>query len=108
RRPHVGPNESASLTRRIGLMLDPFRNEAFGRLGGHFHDGTFDVEFPAMIEAAKAALLITRKHQRRAPMRTVFIENADTTPAIAENNEVLAQKPDLDRSAIRLGNLLGE
>ena len=108
RRPHVRPYKSAGFTRRVGHVLDPLGNEAVGRLGSHFYDVTFNIEFPAVIEAAKTALLIARKYQRCAPMRTVFVEYADTTLAVTKNNEILAQKPDLDRGAIRLGDLLGE
>jgi hypothetical protein len=41
-------------------------------------------------------------------MRTEFVEYADPASAIAENDQILPQKPDLDRSAIRLGDFLRE
>src|SRR6185312_14835650 len=89
-RPHVGPNKPAGFTCGIGFVLDPFRNEAVGGLGRHFHDVAFNVEFPAVIEATQAALLVARKYQRRAPVRTVLVENANTALAITKYNEILS------------------
>ena len=60
---HIGPNKTARLTRGVGFVLNPFRNEAGGRLGRHFHDVAVHVEFPAMIEATKTALLIAGEYQ---------------------------------------------
>ncbi len=63
RRTHIGPHKTARLTRGVGFVLNPFRNEAGGRLGRHFHDVAVHVEFPAMIEATKTALLIAGEYQ---------------------------------------------
>ena len=41
-------------------------------------------------------------------MRTIFVKHADATLAVAENDEILAQKPHLDRGTVRLRDLLGQ
>jgi hypothetical protein len=43
-----------------------------------------------VIEATQAALLVARKYQRRAPVRTVLVENANTALAITKYDEILA------------------
>ena len=41
-------------------------------------------------------------------MGAIFIEDADAALAVAENDEVLAEQPHLDRRAVGLGDFLGQ
>ena len=61
-----------------------------------------------MVEAAQAAILVAREHQRGAPVRTIFVEHADAAIAVAEDDEVLAEQADLDRRAVGLRHFLGQ
>ncbi len=65
----------------------------------------FDVEFPAVIDAAQAAFLVAPEIQRDAAVRTEFVEQPDAAVAVAEGDEVLAEQADADRRAVGLGDL---
>ena len=106
-RPHIGPHEAAGLARRIGLVLELACEAAFRWLRGHLQHIAFDVELPAVIEAAQPAFLIAAEHQRGAPVRTVFVEHAEAAVAVAKDHEVLAEQPNPDRGSIRFRHLLG-
>jgi hypothetical protein len=85
---------------------DPVRDRAVGGLGRHLHHIAFDVEFPAVIEAAQPAIHVAREQQRRAPMRAIFVEHPDAALAVAKHHQVLGQQAHLDGRAVRLGHLL--
>jgi hypothetical protein len=61
-----------------------------------------------VIEAAQAAFLVARQHQRGAAMRTELLDEADGALGIAEGDETLAEKTDAHRRAAGLGDLLRE
>ena len=105
-RPHVGPHEAAGLARRIGLVLDLGREAAFRRLRRHLDHVAFDVELPAVIEAAQPAFLVAADHQRGAPVRAILVEHAEAAVGVAKHDQVLAQQPDRDRRSVGLGHLL--
>ena len=79
-----------------------------GGLRRHLDHVAFDVEFPAVIEAAQPAFLVAREQQRGAPVRAVFVEHAEAALAVAEHHEILAEQAHLDRRAVGLGHLLGQ
>ena len=87
-------------------MFDALRDETVGGFRRHLHHVAVDVKFPAVIEAAQATVLVARENQRRTPVRAVFIEHTDTAFAVAENDEILTEKPHLDRRTVRLGHFL--
>ena len=89
-------------------MFDAIGDQAVGWLRRHLDDVAVNVELPAVIEAAQAAILVAREHQRGAPVRAVFVEHADATFAVAENNEVLTEQTNLDRRAVGLRDFLGQ
>jgi hypothetical protein len=84
----------------------PLRDAAVGGLGRHFHHVAFDVEFPAVIEAAQPAFLIAPEDQRGTPVRAIFVEHPDAAAAVAEHHQILAQQAHLDRRAVGLAHLL--
>ena len=107
-RAHVAPDKPAGFACRIGFMLHAVGYEAVGRLRRHLDDVAVYVELPAVIEAAQAAILVAREHQRGAPVRAIFVEHADAAFGVAENDEVLAEQTDLDRRAVRMRHFLGQ
>ena len=93
---------------RIGLVLDLLDEAGFRRFGRHLEDVAVHIDFPAVVKAAQAAFLVAAVDQRRAAVRAEFIEDADPTVGIAEDDEVLAEEPDLDRSAVGLWHFLDQ
>ena len=65
----------------------------------------FDVEFPAVIDAAQPAFLVAPEIQRDAAVRAEFVDQTDAALAVAERDEVLAEQLDAHRRAVRLGDL---
>src|SRR5579875_599725 len=100
---HIGPDDAAALDRRIGFDLDAVLHRAGRRLARQIDTSARRIELPAVIDAAQAAFLVAAEEQRRAPMRAISIDEADRAVAVAEGDEVLAQKPYADRRAIALG-----
>src|SRR5262245_313004 len=60
-RSHIGPQDAATLDQRIRAQLDLAGEAALDRLRRNLDALTGDVEFPAMIRAANAALLVATK-----------------------------------------------
>jgi hypothetical protein len=67
--------------------------------------GAADVELPAVIDAAQAALLVAPEVERHAAMRAIFLDEADAALGVAEGDELLAHQLDAHRRPIRLGDL---
>src|SRR5262249_8350100 len=59
----------------------------------------------AMVAAANAALGDPTELERAAPMATLWLEYADPSGAITEEDEILTEDPDEDR---RVAELVGE
>ena len=76
------------------------------RLGGHVGAIAVAIEFPAVVDAADAALLVAAEEHRRAPVRTIRVDEADDSVGVAEREEVFAQKPHAHRRAVLLGQFL--
>ena len=57
------------------------------------------VEFPAVIDAAHAAVLVAAIEQRRAAMRAAMVHDADAPGAVAERDQLLAQQHQPQRIA---------
>ena len=74
------------------------------RLVHHVGAGAGDVELPAVIDAAQAAFLVAPEVQRGAAVRAEFVEQADAAFAVAESDQVLAQKADAGGRAVGLGD----
>ena len=104
RGPHIGPDETAAFARRIGFLLAiEFQPAAFG-LAGLIQDVALNVEFPAVIEAAQAALLIASEGERSAAVHAAFGEYAEPPLRVAEDDEVFAQHAGADRRAVGFGD----
>src|SRR5207237_10934837 len=62
-RAHPDPDEAARLSSRVGPGLLPQPLRRAGRFRRHVDDVAFDVEFPAMVEAAQAALFVAAERE---------------------------------------------
>src|ERR1051325_5403127 len=105
-RPHPAPDNPAARARRMGggFLPEPLRRAR--RLGGHVEHVAFDVEFPAVIQAAQAALLGASEGEGGAAMQAVLAQDAKPILGIPEDHQVLAQQPRADRLAVGFGHLL--
>ena len=63
RRAHIGPDHAAAFLNRVGPVLHLLAEGAARRLGGHVDAIALHVEFPAVIEAAQAALFIAPEEE---------------------------------------------
>src|SRR6185312_7108337 len=78
-RPHVDPDETSLLPHLVSFGADLLLEVLRGRHVRHFEAAAFDVELPAVIDAADAILLVAAQEQRSATMRALMIEDADAT-----------------------------
>ena len=108
RRSHPHPHEAAGLAARIHPVSDLFREHRFVRLGRPIHDVAFDVDLPAVIEAAQPALFVAPQRERCTSMRAMLVEHADPALGIAKRYEVLAEEPHTDGRSIAQRDLLGQ
>jgi hypothetical protein len=69
---------------------------------------TVDVEFPAVINAAEAVVLVAAKEEVGAAVRTVGFEDADAAAGVFEADEIFAKDSKANGSAIRRGQFLGK
>ena len=103
---HVGPQHAAALDERIGLQLDLLGVTGFDRFGRHVDALARIVEFPAVIGTAQPAFLVAAEPERRAAMRTEFVDQAIVAVGVAEGDEALGQDLHAHRRAIVLRQLL--
>src|SRR5947209_4576518 len=97
RRPHIGPDDPASLLARIGGMAELVLEVAFGRLIGHVHAAPSEVELPTVVDAAQAKFLVAAEEQRGPAVRTVLTQQANLPVPLAERDQVLSQQRDAQR-----------
>jgi hypothetical protein len=88
---HIGPDEAAQFVGWIGGQAHLVLELVFFRLIHLVDAAAVDGEFPAVINATEAALLVAPKPQRCATMWTIFVEKPDPTVAVAERHEILAE-----------------
>jgi hypothetical protein len=71
----------------------------------HFEDVAVDVDLPAVIEAAKPAILVAPEGERGAAVRAMLAERAEAAGAVAKDDELLAEKAKAHGRAVALGHL---
>jgi hypothetical protein len=81
-------------------LLYTREKRAVSRLRGHLQHIPFNVEFPAVIKASQAALLITPVEKRCAPMGAKLTQDANSPLRVAENDQLLAEQARSDRRSI--------
>ena len=102
-RPHIGEDQPVALLDRIPGLAHLLAKQAAVRLAGLLKAMALRVEQPAVIAAADAALLDLAVIERRAAMAAARVDEPRSPGAIAKQDQVLAQRPDLLRCAGRVG-----
>ena len=105
RRSEVGPDDAARLRRRVGRGADLVREAQLLRLVHHVHAAAVDVELPAVVDAAQAAVLVAAEEERHEPVRAVLVEEPDAAARVAEGDQLLAEQLDAHRRAVGPGQL---
>ena len=101
-RAHVGPDEARALGHLVGLGLDAVLEVLRRRHVRHVEAVAFDVELPAVIDAAQAAFLVAAEEQRGAAMRAAMLHDADAAVGVAEGDQLLAEQQEPHRLAVGL------
>ena len=108
RRAHVGPDQVAGLDHRVGDGLDLVLERLALRRVRQVRALAGDVEFPGVIDAAQAILLVAAEEQRRPAVRAEGVEQTHPALAVTEGDEVLAQRLDAHWLAVRPRQLFRE
>src|SRR6185436_4645975 len=87
-------HHAAALRARIGGQRDLVLKVRFRTLVRLSEAGAIQSVLPAVVHAAKAALLVAREVERRAPMRAELADQTRPSARIAKRDEVLAEDPD--------------
>ena len=87
---HVDPDDAGALHRLVGFRLHLLL-EARRRQARHVQAVAGDIELPAVIDAANAALLVAPEEQRGAAVRAAVVHHADPAVAVAEGDQLLAE-----------------
>ena len=77
--------------RTCTFAAEPF---ALRRLRRHVDDRAADVDLPTVEDAADRAVLVARERERRAPVRTAFVEETEPAVGGTEDDVALAEQPD--------------
>src|SRR5215207_6141937 len=93
-RTHIGPHHAATLETRIRFGFDARLKVVIARLARKVDAVTFDVELPAVIDAAQPGLLIASQEQRRRAVRALLTEETDAALAVAEHDQPFAHELD--------------
>src|SRR4029434_446210 len=106
-RPHPDPDKATSFSYRVrlGPLSQPLRGSR--RFRWHVHHVAFDIELPAVIEAAQTAFFVATERKRGAAMQAIFSEHPELSVGIPEDDQVLTEQPRSRRRTIGLGNFLG-
>ena len=103
-----GPDEAAPFDDRVGPRPDLFHQAAAFGLGAHGDALAVHIVFPAVIQAAQAALLVAAEQQGGSPVRAFLVEQAEPPVAVAEGDHALAERLDQQGGAVGLGDLLDQ
>ena len=99
---HVDPDDAALLGDLVGLGLDAVGEALVLGQVRLVEAVAFDVELPAVIDAAQAAFLVAAEEHRGAAVRAAVIEDADAALGVAEGDQLLAQELDAHRRGVGL------
>jgi hypothetical protein len=93
----VGPDQAAPLPDRVGARAQALLELVLGRLVRHVDALPVDVELPAVVDAAQAALLVAAEEQAGTAVRAELVEPAEAALAVAEGDQPLAEQADTHR-----------
>ena len=90
-RAQIREDHAAALDARVGEMTHFVFVRALRRLGRHLEHAARDVEEPAVVEAAQAAVFDSAVAEIGAAMRAQKAEQSRPAGIVAEENEILAE-----------------
>ena len=99
---HVDPDEAGALDDTVGLGLHLVLEILVLGHARHVDAVASNVVFPAVIDAAQAALLVAAEEQRGATMRAALVHHTHPARAVAEGDELFAKQHEAQRVAIAL------
>jgi len=106
--PHVNPNQAAVKGCRVSRDVNLVFEVAFGGFGRHVDAVAVDVEFPAVIDTANAALLVASEVERGAAVGAVRLDDPDFVIRVAKGDQILTEQAQAHGRAIRFGQLVGQ
>jgi len=106
--PHVGPDDAALLFGWVRGDADLVFEVGGLRLRRHVRAAAFNVELPAVVDAADAVFFVASPEEAGAAVRARGLHEADATAAITECDEVLAKETYAHRRAVGAGEFPGE
>ena len=108
-RAHIDPDHAGPFGHLVGLGLHLLLEVLFRRQVRHVEAVAVGIEFPAVIDAADAALLVAAIEQRRTAMRAAMVHHTDAAGVVAERDQLLAEQHQPQRIAAGgdLGGLRG-
>src|SRR5579859_1615160 len=101
-RSHIDPHEPGTLDRAVRFGADLVLEILMRRHIGHVDTSAGRIEFPAVIDAADATLLVAAEEQRRAAVRAPMIHDPDAPRAVAKGDELLAEQHQAKRRPVAL------
>src|SRR4029077_18111528 len=107
-RPGIGIDDAAGFMRGVSSVTQFLPEVAVTGLSRRIKYAAVDVVFPAVVDAAQAALFVAAVEKRGSAVRTTLAKQPDAPPAVAKGNQLFAQHPYANRRTVRLGNLLGQ
>ena len=106
-RPHIGPQNAATLDQRVRFQFDLVAEAALRRLGRHVDALAGVVVLPAVIGAAQPVLLVTAEPQRDAAVRAEFVGQRQIAPGVAPSQQALRHDFHAHRRAFVFRQFLG-
>jgi hypothetical protein len=96
-RPHVGEDQAVLFAHRVPGLTHTVAEAATLRFAGLLQAAAFDVEQPAVVAAADAALLDLAVVERGPAMRAARVHQPRPAGLVTEQDQVLAQDPHFAR-----------
>src|ERR1043166_3152863 len=100
-RAHVGEDDARGFPARISGVAYFVFERAPRRFRRRVEHVSFDVVFPAVVNAGQAAFFIAAKEERSAAMRAMLGQKSDASVTVAKRNQVFSEKTNSSRRAIR-------
>ena len=91
-RAHVGKQQAVQFAHRVGPLFEVVFDFAAGGFGRGLQYGSVDVKLPAVVTALNALIRGNAKLQRRAPVQTVLVQQANALRPIAKHHQVFTHQ----------------
>src|SRR5215471_17757705 len=98
--PHVSPDDSAILARRVRGRADSVMEGIFRWLVGHVDASAVDIKFPAVIDASKTTLFVATPEEARPPVSTELIQQTGPAGRVTKGDQIFTEQANPHRPAI--------